>query len=129
MFGLFAMAAGFLGASIDPGSGPRTVVGSLTVGPFYLPPLLVALVALVIAALVHSGVRWMPAAGAMLAIVFLVGSATIGAPAVSYRLTHPGGVVGFVEDWLQVIGETLAAVAGTAATVHLIRGRGGDDRS
>ena len=49
--GLTATAAGFLGASLNPGAGPRTVNGSLTLGPFYLPPLLMALICLGVAAL------------------------------------------------------------------------------
>lgn len=88
--GLLATGAGFCGAAVNPGRGPRTVHGSLTVGPLYLPPLLVELNAVAIAGLVLIGLRWwMSSVGAMLAVILLVGSTTLGADAVSYRLSHP----------------------------------------
>jgi hypothetical protein len=121
MVGLVATGIGFIGAGVNPGPGPRTVTRSLTVGPFYLPPLLVGLVALAIASLVPTRIRWMPAVGAAFAIILLIGAATLGSASVSFRLTHPGLAIGFAEDSLQVVGEANAAVAGIAATVQLIR--------
>jgi len=122
--GLLATGAGFVGAAVNPGRGPRTVQGSLTVGPLYLPPLLVGLIAVLIAGLVLISLRWwMSSVGAMLAVILLVGSTTLGADAVSYRLTHPAQTLGFTEDWLQILGETMATVAGLAATVQHVRQR------
>jgi hypothetical protein len=43
--------------------------------------------------------------------------------AVSFRLTHPGAVIGFAEDSIQLAGAALAAGAGLAATVQLSRHR------
>ncbi len=128
MVGLVATGIGFLGAGVDPGPGPRVVTGSLTVGPLYLPPLLVGLVALALAGLVATRIRWMPAVGGAFASVLLIGAATLGSAAVFFRLTHPGAVIGFAEDSIQLAGEAIAAVAGIAATVQLVRHRLGSDR-
>src|SRR5919108_2889610 len=121
MVGLIGTGIGFLGAGVDPGPGPRVVKGSLTVGHLYLPPLLVGLVTLAIAGLVATRIRWMPAVGAAFAAILLIGDATFGSASVSFRLTHPGLVIGFTEDSLQLIGEVIAVVAGIAATVQLVR--------
>jgi hypothetical protein len=68
-----------LGAAVNPGPGPRVVKHSLSLGPLYLPPLLVGLTALAIAGLVAAtGVRWAPATGAAFAAVLMVGAATLG---------------------------------------------------
>src|SRR6266516_6934279 len=123
MVGLVATGIGFLGAGVDPGPGPRVVTGSLTVGPLYLPPLLVGLVALALAGLVATRIRWMPAVGGAFASILLIGAATLGSAAVSFRLTHPGAVIGFAEDCIQLTGEAIAAVAGIAATVQLVRNK------
>lgn len=123
MIGLVGTGIGFLGAGVDPGPGPRTVRGALSVGPLYLPPLLVGLVALAMAGLVATRLRWMPTVGGVFAAILLIGSATLGAAAVSYRLTHPGAVIGFAEDSLQVLGEAITLGAGIAATVQLVRHR------
>jgi hypothetical protein len=116
--GLAATAAGFLGASLNPGAGPRTVNGSLTLGPFYLPPLLVALVCLAVAGLAARRTKYSLAIGGVLAAVLLVGSATKGWPAVYYRIGHPTHPLGFVEDWLQLLGEATAALAAALAAVR-----------
>ena len=111
-----------LGASLNPGAGPRTVNGSLTVGPFYLPPLLVALVCVVVATLVARGVKHSYAVGGGLAAVLLIGSATMGWPAISYRISHPTHPLGFTEDWLQLIGEATAALSAAFAAARHRRG-------
>ena len=117
--GLVATAVGFLGAAVNPGPGPRVVKHSLSLGPLYLPPLLVGLTALAIAGLVAATrLRWAPATGAAFAAVLLVGAATLGSAAISYRLTHPGAIIGFAEDTLQLAGEVIALVAGLGATVQ-----------
>ena len=121
--GLVAPGIGFLGAGVNPGPGPRAVQGALTVGPLYLPPLLVGLVTLAIAGLVATRIRWMPALGAAFAAILLIGAATFGSASVSFRLTHPGLVIGFTEDSLQLIGEVIAIVAGIAATVQFVRNK------
>lgn len=123
MVGLIGTGIGFVGAGVDPGPGPRVVKGSLTVGHLYLPPLLVGLVALALAGLVATRIRWRPAAGGAFAAMLLLGTATLGLTAVSFRLTHPGAVIGFAEDSIQLAGEALAAGAGLAATVQLSRHR------
>jgi hypothetical protein len=124
VLGLAATAAGFLGASLDPGAGPRTVNGALRLGPFYLPPLLVALVCLAIAALAARHVRYSLVAGCVLAAVLLIGSATMGSAAISYRVSHPTHPLGFTEDWLQLLGEATAAVpAALSAARHRLRKR------
>ena len=117
-----APAVGFLGAAVNPGPGPRVVKHSLSLGPLYLPPLLVGLTALAIAGLVAaSRLRWAPATGAAFAAVLMVGAATLGSAAISYRLTHPGAIIGFAEDTLQLAGEVIALVAGLGATVQAYR--------
>jgi hypothetical protein len=57
----------------------------------------------------------------VLAAILLVGTATFGWAAVSYRLTHPGALIGFAEDTAQVAGELLAAGAAIALTVQGVR--------
>ena len=97
--------------------------GALTVGPLYLPPLLVGLVTLAIADLVATRTGWMPALGTVFAAILLIGAATFGSASVSFRLTHPGLAIGFIEDSLQLIGEVIAIVAGIAATVQFVRNK------
>ena len=126
--GLVGTGIGFLGAGVNPGPGPRTVRGALSVGFLYLPPLLVGLVALAMAGLVATRNRWMPTAGGVFAVILLIGSATLGADAVSYRLTHPGAVIGFAEDSLQLLGEAITVGAGIAAIVQIVRHRKAVDR-
>lgn len=124
VLGLAATAAGFLGASLNPGAGPRTVNGSLTLGPFYLPPLLVAVVCVSLATLAACRVRHSVAIGAAFAAVLLIGSATMGSAAISYRISHPAHPLGFIEDWLQLLGEATAALPiAFAATRHRLSGR------
>ena len=96
--GLVATGIGFLGAGVNPGPGPRAVQGALTVGPLYLPPLLVGLVTLAMAGLVATRIPWMSAVGAAFAAILLIGAATFGSAAVSFRLTHPGLVFGFAAE-------------------------------
>ena len=128
MVGLVATGIGFLGAGVNPGPGPRAVQGALTVGPLYLPPLLVGLVALAMAGLVATRIPWMPAVGAAFAAILLIGAATFGSAAVSFRLTHPELIIGFAEDSLQLVGEVIAVVAGIAATVQLVRNKAAGHR-
>src|SRR2546429_9156793 len=128
MVGLVATGIGFLGAGVDPGPGPRVVKGFLTMGPLYLPPVLVGLVALAMAGLVATRIRWMPAVGAAFAAILLIGAATLGSAAVSFRLTHPGAVIGFTEDSIQLAGEAIALVAGIAATVQLVQNKASGHR-
>jgi hypothetical protein len=120
--GLSATALGFLGASLDPGAGPRTVKGSLTLGPFYLPPLLVALVCLGIAVLAARRIRHSVTVAGVWAAVLLVGSVTMGWAAVSYRVSHPTHPLGFGEDWLQLVGEAAAALTAAFAIARHRRG-------
>ena len=118
VLGLAATAAGFLGASLNPGAGPRTVNGSLTLGPFYLPPLLMALICLGVAASAALHVRYSIAAGVALAAVLLIGSATMGSAAISYRITHPAHPLGFTEDWLQLLGEATTVIPAALAAAR-----------
>jgi hypothetical protein len=128
MVGLIGIGIGFVGAAVNPGPGPRTVKGSLSVAHLYLPPLLVGLVALALAGLVATRARWMPMVGGAFAFALLIGAATLGSAAVSYRVTHPMAGIGFVEDWLQLVGEGIAIGAGIAAIVQLRRHGPGRDR-
>jgi hypothetical protein len=121
--GLTATGTGFAGAGIDAGQGPRTIHASLTLGPVYLPPLLVALAAFTLAALAVTRTRWAASAGAAFAAVLLAGSATFGAAAISYRLGHPAAAIPFAEDTLQLLGEAIATGAGIAATMRLLHRR------
>jgi hypothetical protein len=82
----------------------------------YLPPVLVGLVTLTVAGPVANRIRWMPAVAAVFAAILLMGALTFGWDAVSYRLSHPGSVIGFAEDSAQTIGEALTIVAGLTAT-------------
>jgi hypothetical protein len=126
--GLVATGIGFLGAGVNPGPGPRAVQGALTVGTLYLPPLLVGLITLAITGLVATRISRMPAVGAEFAAILLLGAATFGSASASFRLTHPGLVIGFTEDSLQLIGEVIAIVAGIAATVQFVRNQASDHR-
>jgi hypothetical protein len=90
--------------------------------------LLVGLVALAMAGLVATRIRWMPAVGGAFASILLIGAATFGWAAVSFRLTHPGAVIGFTEDCIQLVGEAIAVVAGIAATVQLVRNKASGHR-
>jgi hypothetical protein len=121
--GLVATGIGFVAAGVNPGPGPRVVNGAMTVGPLYLSPLLVGLSAWALAALVSTGIRWLPVLGAFFALVMLVGSATLGSAAMALRLSHPEAVLGFAGDALQLAGELLAAGAGIVAAVQLRRHR------
>src|SRR2546429_527616 len=123
MVGLVGTGIGFLGAGVDPGPGPRVVKGFLNVGHLYLPPLLVGLVALAMAGLVATRIRWMPTVGGAFASILLIGAATLGSAAVSFRLTHPGAVIGFAEDCIQLTGEAIAAVAGVSGPPRLVRSK------
>jgi formate hydrogenlyase subunit 3/multisubunit Na+/H+ antiporter MnhD subunit len=82
---------------------------------------LVALVVLAIAAVPATNRRWQAPVVAVAALILLIGSSTFGGAAVSYRLTHPIHTLGFVEDWLQILGEATAAVAGLAAIAQRTR--------
>jgi hypothetical protein len=115
--GLTAAGLGFVAASLDPGPGPLTVHGALTIDPVYLPPFLTGLVALVMAGVQARRSRWAPAAGAALAAVLLAGALTLGRAAIWWRLGHPGAVIGFAEDTTQLAGELTALAAGIAATI------------
>ncbi len=123
MVGLIGTGLGFLGAGVDPGPGPRTVKGSLTVAHLYLPPLLVGLVALTMAGLVATRIRWMPVVGGLIACILLIGAATFGSASVYFRLTHPAAVIGFTEDSIQVVGEAIAFGTGCAAAIQFVRRR------
>jgi hypothetical protein len=94
------------------------------VGPLYLPPFLVGLATVAIGGLVGlvaPRIRWMPAVGAGFAAILLIGALTFGSAAVEYLLTHHRTDFGFIEDTLQLASETIAIVAGTAATVRAYR--------
>ncbi len=123
MVGLIGTGLGFLGAGVDPGPGPRTVKGSLTVAHLYLPPLVVGLVALAMAGLVVTRIRWMPVVGGLFACILLVGAATFGSASVHFRLTHPAAVIGFTEDSIQVVGEVIAIGAGCVTAVQFVQRR------
>jgi hypothetical protein len=116
--GLIMPGIGFLGAGLDPGPGPRVVKGSLTIGQLYVPPLLVGLTAQVMASLVAARIRWMPAVTGVFASILLIGSVTFGWRAVSLRLFHPGEIIGFLEDSLQIVGEAIATMAGILAVAR-----------
>jgi hypothetical protein len=126
--GLGGTGIGFAGAGIYAGPGPRTVHGALTLGPLYLPPLLVALAALALAALAATRIRWAAGAAAAFAAILLTGSVTFGAAAISYRMAHPAAAIPFAEDSLQLLGEAIATGAGIAALARLLRQRKAADR-
>jgi hypothetical protein len=115
--GLAVAGLGFVAASVDPGAGPRAVHGAVSAGPFYLPPFLTGLAALAMAGMQVRRTRWAPAAGALLAVVLLAGAVTLGHASFSWRLAHPGAVIGFTEDTAQLAGEITAIAAGAALTV------------
>jgi hypothetical protein len=115
--GLAVAGLGFVAASINPGPGPRTVRGAIFVGPVYLPPFLTGLAALAMAGVQLRRTRWAQAAGAILAAVLLAGAFSLGHASVSWRLGHPGALIGFAEDTAQLAGEITAIAAGAALTV------------
>lgn len=67
-----------------------------------------ALICLGVAALAALHVRHSIVPGVVLAAVLLIGSATMGSAAISYRVSHPTHPLGFIEDWLQLLGEATA---------------------
>ena len=83
---------------------------------------------LTIVGLVATRIPWIPALGAAFAAILLIGAATFGSASVSFRLTHPGLVIGFAEDSLQLIGEVVAIVAGIVATVQFFRNQAAGHR-
>jgi hypothetical protein len=56
-------------------------------------------------------------------LVLLLGSATLGWAAVSFRLSHPQELLGFSEDVLQLSGELLAVSAAVVASLRTRRVR------
>ena len=96
------------------------IEGLVKSGHLFMPPLVVGTIYLVSAGLIATRIRWMPAVGALFAIIMLLGAATLGASAVFLRLTHLADVLGFVEIWIQMTGTLIAAIAGIAATVQAI---------
>jgi len=111
LLALFAAAVGVLVGVIE---------GLVKSGHLFVPPLVVGTIYLMSAGLIATRIRWMPAVGALFAIIMLLGAATLGASAVFLRLTHPEDVFGFAEIWIQMAGTLIAAIAGIAATVQAI---------
>ena len=99
------------------------VEGLVKSGHLFVPPLVVGTIYLASAGLIATRIRWMPAVGALYAIIILLGAATLGASSVFLRLTNPADVLGFTEIWIQMTGTLIAAVAGIAATVQAIMHR------
>jgi hypothetical protein len=61
----------------------------------------------------------MPTVGGAFAAILLIGSVTLGSTGVFFRLTHPGLVIGFAADCIQLAG---------AATVQLVRNKASGHR-
>lgn len=84
-------------------------------GVFIPPALVVGLVLLAAAGAVASGVRWIPAVGAIVAAGILFGTFQEGVGL--QRLTAPESVGLFLANLLTIAGGVLAVVAGVTATV------------
>jgi hypothetical protein len=108
--------AALVGAAIGVLVG--VLEGLVKSGLLFLPPLVVGTIYIGTAGLVATRIRWMPAIGAVYAIIMLIGAATLGASAVYSRLTTPADILGFTEVWIQMTCTVIAALAGIAATVQ-----------
>ena len=111
---LLALVAAAVGVLVG------VIEGLVKSGHLFVPPLVVGTIYLLSAGLIATRIRWMPAVGALFAIMMLLGAATLGVSAVFLRLTHPADVLGFAEIWIQMAGTLIAAIAGIAATVQAI---------
>lgn len=104
------------------------VEGLVKSGLLFVPPLIVGTISLLSAVLIATRIRWMPAVGALYAIIMLLGASTLGASSVILRMTHPADGLGFVEIWVQMTGTLIAAIAGIATTVQVIVQRMGTSK-
>jgi plastocyanin len=83
-----------------------------------IPPLLIlGVIAVVIAALVATGLKWMPLVGALYCIGTMIGG-LVSQQYLPYHLTHPGEVGFFIAALLIYVFSILAVCAGIGATVQ-----------
>jgi plastocyanin len=94
----------------------------LLAGAFVLPLLIVAVVLLVVAGIIATGLRWAPLLGALVGLGTLIGGVFTQQYFV-YHLTHPAEVGPFLMSLLICAFAVVAICAGVGATVQNYHGR------
>ncbi len=83
-----------------------------------IPPLLIlGVISVVIAALVATGLRWMPLVGALYCVGTMIGG-LVSQQYLSYHLTHPGEVGFFIAALLIYVFSILTVCTGIGATIQ-----------
>jgi hypothetical protein len=95
----------------------------LSQGAYVAAGFMFASLPLLMAAVVLTKVRWIPAVLGVIAAVLMPGAMT--SPAQVARLTHPEIIVPFMQGSLEVVGLAVAVVAGIVATIQHYRLGGG----
>lgn len=93
----------------------------MTIGVTVLAIVILAVVSIAIAALVFTGVRWMPALAALYGVGIWIGGPT-SQPYSLYHLTHPQEGGPFIASVLVYVLAIVTIVAGTVATMENYRG-------
>src|SRR5260221_12129335 len=93
----------------------------MTIGVTVLPIVILAVVSIVMAMLVFTGVRWMPALAAVYGVGMWIGGPT-SQPYSLYHLTHPQEGGPFIASVLVYVLAIVTIVAGTVATMENYRG-------
>src|SRR5260370_20567192 len=93
----------------------------MTIGVTVLPIVILSVVSIVMAALVFTGVRWMPALAALYGVGMWIGGPT-SQPYSLYHLTHPQEGGPFIASVLVYVLAIVTIVAGTVATMENYRG-------
>ena len=93
----------------------------MTIGVTVLPIVILAVVSIVMATLVFTGVRWMPALAALDAVGMWIGGPT-SQPYSLYHLSHPQEGGPFIASVLVYVLAIVTIVAGTVATMENYRG-------
>jgi plastocyanin len=93
----------------------------ITIGVTVLPIVILAVVSIIMAALVSTGVRWMPAMAALYGVGMWIGGPT-SQPYSLYHLTHPQEGGPFIASVLVYVLAIVTIVAGIVATMENYRG-------
>ena len=93
----------------------------MTVGVIVVPIAILAVISIVIAALVSTGVRWMPALAALYGVGIWIGGPT-SQPYSLYHLTHPQEGGPFIASVLVYMLAIVTIAAGIVATMQNYRG-------
>ena len=100
----------------------RATVSLMAVAGLIIQPLLIlAVISLVIAAIVATGLRAAPLLGALYCIGTMIGG-LVSQPYLPYHLTHPGEVGFFMTALLMYVFGVIVVCSGVAATIQNYRG-------